>query len=85
MEDVKEIIAIINTEIEKKSYGLIKVDREYESDIKVVEKEIEWLIDKKRTLKRIEEILENTFYFAWNMADLKKLETPIGNVTENKC
>jgi len=36
MEDVKEIIAIINTEKEKKSYGLIKVDREYESDIKVV-------------------------------------------------
>jgi hypothetical protein len=67
MEDAKEIIAIINTEIEKKSYGLIKVDREYESNIKAVEKEIEWLIDKKRTLKRIEEILENTFYFAWNM------------------
>jgi hypothetical protein len=84
MEDAKDIIAVINTQIENKSYGLIKVDREYESDIKAIEKEIEWLTDKKRTLKNNREKFRQHILFCMNYADLKKLETPIGNITVRK-
>lgn len=84
MEDAKEIIAIINTQIENKSYGLIKVDREYDSDIKAVEKEIEWLTDKKRTLKKNREDFRKHILFCMENADIKKLETPIGNMTVRK-
>lgn len=64
-----------------KSAGIIKVIRQQESDIEIVEAEIERLKAVKERMKKGVEGFKH--YIKYNMVqmDLKKIETPLGNLS----
>ncbi len=64
-----------------KSAGIIKVIRQQESDIEMVEAEIERLKAVKERMKKGIEGFKH--YIKYNMVqmDIKKIETPLGNLT----
>ena len=64
-----------------KSAGIIKVIRQQESDIEMVEAEIERLKAVKERMKKGVEGFKH--YIKYNMVqmDLKKIETPLGNLS----
>ena len=86
LEDVEasEIIEIVQNEISNKGKGIIQVIRSSESDVDAIKAEIDRLTKIKRTkennIKRLREYTKSCM----EQMDLKKLETPIGNITVRK-
>lgn len=80
-----EILDELETELKNalttKSAGIIKVIRQQESDIEIVEAEIERLKAVKERMKKGVEGFKH--YIKYNMVqmDLKKIETPLGNLS----
>lgn len=86
LEDVEtsEIIEIVQNEISNKGKGIIQVIRSSESDVDAIKAEIDRLTKIKRikenNIKRLREYTKSCM----EQMDLKKLETPIGNITVRK-
>lgn len=86
LEDVEasEIIAIIQSEIINKGKGVIQVIRNLESDVDAIKAEIDRLNKIKRirenNIKRLREYTKSCM----EQMEIKKLETPIGNITLRK-
>lgn len=80
-----EILEELETELKNalvsKSAGIIKVIRQQEADVEMVEAEIERLKTVKARLKKGIENFEN--YIKYNMVQMnvKKIETPLGNLS----
>ncbi len=87
LEDVEasEIIEIVQNEISNKGKGIIQVIRSSESDVDAIKAEIDRLTKIKRVkennIKRLREYTKSCM----EQMELKKLETPIGNITVRKC
>ncbi len=86
LEDIEasEIVAIIQSEIVNKGKGVIQVIRSLESDVDALKTEIDRLTKIKRVkennTKRIREYTKSCM----EQMEMKKLETPIGNITVRK-
>ncbi len=86
LEDVEasEIIEIVQNEISNKGKGIIQVIRSSESDVDAIKAEIDRLTKIKRVkennIKRLREYTKSCM----EQMELKKLETPIGNITVRK-
>lgn len=84
MEDAKEIIRIIESEISNKGAGLIKLDRIFDSNINSVKAEIERLTTIKRTLENKKKRVREYTLSCMENSDIKKIETALGNMTVRK-
>ncbi len=84
MEDAKEIIKIIEAEMSKKGTGLIKLDRIIDVNISNVSDEIKKLTDKKRVWEKRKKKIREYILSCMENADIKKIETAIGNMTVRK-
>lgn len=86
LEDIEasEIVAIIQSEIVNKGKGVIQVIRSLDIDVDVIKAEIDRLNKIKRikenNIKRLREYTKSCM----EQMEIKKLETPIGNITIRK-
>ena len=86
LEDIEasEIVAIIQSEIVNKGKGVIQVIRSLDSDVDAIKAEIDRLNKIKRikenNIKRLREYTKSCM----ERMEIKKLETPIGNITIRK-
>ena len=80
-EILDELEAEFKTALTNKSAGIIKVIRQQEADIEMVDAEIERLKAVKERMKKGIEGFKH--YIKYNMAqmDIKKIETPLGNLS----
>ena len=78
---LNELETELKNALTTKSAGIIKVIRQQESDIEMVEAEIERLKAVKERRKK--EIESFKHYIKYNMVqmDIKKIETPLGNLS----
>ena len=82
--EASEIIAIVQNEIANKGKGIIQVVRSIEADVDAVKNEIDRLTKIKRAKeKHIKKLREYTKSCMEQM-NMKKLETPVGNITVRK-
>ena len=82
--EASEIIAIVHNEIANKGKGIIQVVRSIEADVDAVKNEIDRLTKIKRAKeKHIKKLREYTKSCMEQM-NMKKLETPVGNITVRK-
>ena len=82
--EASEIIAIVQNEIANKGKGIIQVVRSIEADVDAVKNEIDRLTKIKRAKeKHIKKLREYTKSCMEQM-NMKKLETPVGNITFRK-
>jgi hypothetical protein len=84
MEDAKEIIKIIEAEMSKKGTGLIKLDRIIDSNINGVSEEIKNLNVKKKVWENRKKRIREYTLSCMENADIKKIETALGNMTVRK-
>ena len=82
--DKDEVISIIQSEIVNKGKGIIQVIKSLESDVEAIKNESDRLAKikkvKENNLKKLREYTK----LCMEQMDLKKLETPIGNITIRK-
>lgn len=82
--EASEIIAIVQNEIANKGKGIIQVVRSIEADVDAVKNEIDRLTKIKRAkenhIKRLREYTKSCM----EQMNMKKLETPVGNITVRK-
>ena len=80
-EILDELEAEFKTALTNKSAGIIKVIRQQEADIEMVDAEIERLKAVKERMKKGIEGFKH--YIKYNMVqmELKKIETPLGNLS----
>ena len=82
--EASEIIAIVQNEIANKGKGIIQVVRSIEADVDAVKNEIDRLTKIKRAKeKHIKKLREYTKSCMEQM-NMKKIETPVGNITVRK-
>ena len=82
--EASEIIAIVQNEIANKGKGIIQVVRSIEADVDAVKNEIDRLTKIKRAKeKHIKKLREYTKSCMEQM-NMKKVETPVGNITIRK-
>lgn len=84
IEEVEVIRNIIQTEIENKGKGIIQVVRSMESDVDAVKNEIDRLNKIKRTKENNIKRLREYTKVCMEQMEVKKLETPVGNLTLRK-
>lgn len=82
--EASEIIAIVQNEIANKGKGIIQVVRSIEADVDAVKNEIDRLTKIKRAkenhIKRLREYAKSCM----EQMNMKKIETPVGNITVRK-
>ena len=82
--DKDEVISIIQSEIVNKGKGIIQVIKSLESDVEAIKNESDRLAKikkvKENNLKKLREYTK----LCMEQMELKKLETPIGNITIRK-
>lgn len=82
--EASEIIAIVQNEIANKGKGIIQVVRSIEADVDAVKNEIDRLTKIKRAkenhIKRLREYIKSCM----EQMNMKKIETPVGNITVRK-
>ena len=82
--DKGEVISIIQSEIVNKGKGIIQVIKSLESDVEAIKNESDRLAKikkvKENNLKKLREYTK----LCMEQMELKKLETPIGNITIRK-
>lgn len=84
IEEVEVIRNIIQTEIENKGAGIIQVVRSIEADVDAVKNEIDRLTKIKRTKENNVKRLREYVKICMEQMEVKKLETPVGNLTLRK-
>ena len=82
--DKDEVMSIIQSEIVNKGKGIIQVIKSLESDVEAIKNESDRLAKikkvKENNLKKLREYTK----LCMEQMELKKLETPIGNITIRK-
>lgn len=82
--DKDEVMSIIQSEIVNKGKGIIQVMKSLESDVEAIKNESDRLAKikkvKENNLKKLREYTK----LCMEQMELKKLETPIGNITIRK-
>lgn len=80
-EILDELEAELKTALVNKSAGIIKVIRQQEADIEMVEAEIERLKFVKDRMKKGIENFKNYIKINMKNMEVKKIETPLGNLS----
>lgn len=84
MDDAKLIIEIIETELRQKGTGLIKLNRIIDANVNQCSDEIKELTDKRRVWEKRKKKIREYILSCMENADIKKIETAIGNMTVRK-
>ena len=84
MDDAKLIIEIIETELRQKGTGLIKLNRIIDANVNQCSYEIKELTDKRRVWEKRKKKIREYILSCMENADIKKIETAIGNMTVRK-
>lgn len=84
VEEVEQIKAIIEAEIETKSTGIIAVVRNLESTVDAIDTEIKRLTDLKKVKKNNIDRLKEYTKECMELRGVKKLETSLGNISIRK-
>ncbi|WP_286149660.1 siphovirus Gp157 family protein [Romboutsia ilealis] len=82
--EASEIIAIVQNEIANKGKGIIQVVRSIEADVDAVKNEIDRLTKIKRAKENHIKKLREYTKSCMEQMNMKKLETPVGNITVRK-
>ena len=84
IEDVQQIKEIIANEVANKSKGIIQVVRSLESDVDAIKTEMDRLNKLKKVKENNIKRLRNYTKVCMEQMEVKKIETPVGNLTLRK-
>lgn len=84
VEEVEQIKAIVEAEIESKSAGIVTVVRNLETTVDAIENEIKRLQDLKKIKKNNIDRLKEYTKECVELRGVKKVETPLGNLSLRK-